>query len=368
MNEPQAPLELEEAAAYEFPSLAVMKAAHLKLLERESASGPAFLDDVREFMLRASATGRVLDDDKERGIAQTLLNYWVTVLYPAGEPEEKIPRTTLAELDENAGRDLDDSQCPYRGLDAYSESTAHLFFGRRQVIENGWVSCEKSFCSWCWVQAVLARPRSSAPGCCLRCVPGGCRAAKSGKWSKRPYPVRTRNPRCALRSKAKPRAVRCCWSSIGSTRCSPIANERPRRQLMTAIAQWVSAPGVQRRAITAARLESAGALTQWVREAAWAKITKEAFIPPFGARELRAVIEEPAEQIGLHFEEGIVDTLINEFLGDPGGAHLASVHADQALGSPRTQPHHLGGIPGNRRRPGCGRNDGGGGLWRIRLR
>jgi hypothetical protein len=70
MNEPQAPLELEEAAAYEFPSLAVMKAAHLKLLERESASGPAFLDDVRDFMLRASATGRELDDEKERGIAE----------------------------------------------------------------------------------------------------------------------------------------------------------------------------------------------------------------------------------------------------------------------------------------------------------
>ena len=135
MNESSPASVREEAAAYEFPSLALLKAAHLKMLERESDSvGPGFLEEVREFMMRASATGRILDDDTERGIAQTLLGYWATVLIRAGVPEEKIPRTSLAEMDESAGRDLDNSQCPYRGLEAYSESTAHLFFGRKQVI------------------------------------------------------------------------------------------------------------------------------------------------------------------------------------------------------------------------------------------
>jgi hypothetical protein len=86
MNEPQTGSAPEQAAAYEFPSLAVLKAAHMKLLEQDSLeakaekSSPAFLADVRDFMLRASATGRILDDEKERGIAQTLINYWVTVL------------------------------------------------------------------------------------------------------------------------------------------------------------------------------------------------------------------------------------------------------------------------------------------------
>ena len=322
MNEPQAPLELEEAAAYEFPSLAVMKAAHLKLLERESASGPAFLDDVREFMLRASATGRVLDDDKERGIAQTLLNYWVTVLIRAGEPEEKIPRTTLAELDENAGRDLDDSQCPYRGLDAYSESTAHLFFGRRQVIEE-WLGFLREK-----LLLVVLGPSGSGKTSLIRAgLLPALRAGRlpgSEKWKVVETTLPGEDPESALRAtlegEAKSSQVLLVVHRLDEvfSHCK----RKTQRELMTAIAQWVSAPGAQRRAITAARLESAGALTQWVREAAWAKITKEAFIPPFGARELRAVIEEPAEQIGLRFEEGIVDTLINEFLGDPAALTL----------------------------------------------
>ena len=173
----------EEAAAYEFPSLALLKAAHLKMLERESDSaGPGFLEDVREFMMRASATGRILDDDKERGIAQTLLSYWATVLIRAGVPEEKIPRTSLAELDESAGRDLDNSQCPYRGLEAYSESTAHLFFGRKQVIAD-WLELLARKAS-----ALGARPerlgkdvshsRGSPAGNCVR---GACPAARRGK-------------------------------------------------------------------------------------------------------------------------------------------------------------------------------------------
>ena len=74
--------------------------------------------------------------------------------------------------------------------------------------------------------------------------------------------------------------------------------------------------------MAAARLELAGALTQWLRETELGSISKEAFIPPLGARELRASIEEPAAQIGLRFEEGIVDTLINEFLGDPAALAL----------------------------------------------
>jgi hypothetical protein len=55
-------------------------------------------------MLRARVTGRILDNEKERCIAQTLINYWVTVLFCPGVRDEMIPRTSLAELDESAGR------------------------------------------------------------------------------------------------------------------------------------------------------------------------------------------------------------------------------------------------------------------------
>jgi hypothetical protein len=55
-------------------------------------------------MLRARVTGRILDNEKERCIAQTLINYWVTVPFRPGVRDEMIPRTSLAELDESAGR------------------------------------------------------------------------------------------------------------------------------------------------------------------------------------------------------------------------------------------------------------------------
>jgi hypothetical protein len=45
-------------------------------------------------------------------------------------------------------------------------------------------------------------------------------------------------------------------------------------------------------------------------------------IPPFQAAELRAAIEKPAEQVGLLFEPGLVETLISEFFGEPAALTL----------------------------------------------
>ena len=113
MNETESIATRGPNAAYEFPSLSILKQAHLKLLAVEQQSGeraatnPVLLDDVRDFMFRAGATGRILEDDKERGVAQTLLNYWATVLFRAGVPDDSVPPTSLVELDESAERDLD---------------------------------------------------------------------------------------------------------------------------------------------------------------------------------------------------------------------------------------------------------------------
>ncbi len=136
-------------------------------------------------MLRASATGRILDDDKDRGVAQTLLNYWATVLFRAGVPDDTVPVTSLAELEENAGRELDESQCPYCGLYAYSEATAHLFFGRKHVIEK-------------WLESLRQKPLLVALG-----PSGSGKLRWSGRASSRPCaraafpgakPGRSRNP------------------------------------------------------------------------------------------------------------------------------------------------------------------------------
>jgi WD40 repeat protein len=48
----------------------------------------------------------------------------------------------------------------------------------------------------------------------------------------------------------------------------------------------------------------------------------EVFVPPFDAGELRQVVEQPAERVGLKFEDGLVDRLIFEVLGDPAALPL----------------------------------------------
>jgi hypothetical protein len=167
----------------------------------------------------------------------------VTVLIRAGEPEEKIPRTTLAELDENAGRDLDDSQCPYRGLDAYSESTAHLFFGRRQVIEE-WLGFLREK-----LLLVVLGPSGSGKTSLIRAgLLPALRAGRlpgSEKWKVVETTLPGENPESALRAalegEAKSSQVLLVVHRLDEvfSHCK----RKTQRELMTAIAQWVSAPG-----------------------------------------------------------------------------------------------------------------------------
>ncbi len=318
----------EPGEGYEFPSLRLLKDAHLQLLQLESPGGEedaasaTFLDSVRDFMLRASATGRILDDDKDRGVAQTLLNYWATVLFRAGVPDDTVPVTSLAELEENAGRELDESQCPYCGLYAYSEATAHLFFGRKHVIEK-------------WLESLRQKPLlvalgPSGSGKTSLVRAGLLTALRAGRlpgsetWKITESTLTGEDSAVQLLTaletgaSAEPALLIVHRLDEGLFSCEA----KTQRKLISAFAKWLSAPGEARRAVLVGRLESTALVTQWLREGGLTEKSSTEFIPPFEARELRAVIEQPAEPIGLRFEEGLVDTLINDFLGDPAALAL----------------------------------------------
>jgi WD40 repeat protein/tetratricopeptide (TPR) repeat protein len=331
MNETESIATRGPNAAYEFPSLSILKQAHLKLLAVEEQSGeraaadPIFLDDVRDFMLRAGATGRILEDDKERGVAQTLLNYWATVLFRAGVPDESVPPTSLVELDESAERDLDESQCPYCGLEPYSEKTAHLFFGRNDVVAK-------------WLQ-ILDGPKS------ILVVLGACGSGKTsliraglvpalrkaegadghGQWSIREMMLRdaaSAKELLALLEEQSPREGRELLV-IHRVDEGLLACERKlQRRVTAALEKWLAARGSQRKAVLVGRIESSAVITRWLQEGELEAQSEHAVVPPFDARELRAVIEQPAERIGLRFDEGLIDTLINDFLGDPAALAL----------------------------------------------
>lgn len=63
-----------------YDDLAMLHAAHLALLARQAPSGgrsvPIDADEAQAFLRRAQATGAVLVDPEERGIAQRIIDYW----------------------------------------------------------------------------------------------------------------------------------------------------------------------------------------------------------------------------------------------------------------------------------------------------
>ena len=81
-----------------FPSFASLRAAHSELLKqhRQTELTPKLLTEVKTFLLRGRTTGALLDTEDERWAAQSLLDYWTSILYRQGE---EPPDTTLVEFD-----------------------------------------------------------------------------------------------------------------------------------------------------------------------------------------------------------------------------------------------------------------------------
>ena len=117
-----------------FPSLAAMSATHRDLLKRHRDLGdaPTLSAEIEAFILKGRTTGALLDDEDNRWVGQGLLDYWTTKVYRTGyEP----PDGTLEEFDPNLAPELEDSLCPYLGLDAFKEDDKDVFFGRNTQVE-----------------------------------------------------------------------------------------------------------------------------------------------------------------------------------------------------------------------------------------
>ncbi len=310
---------------YEYPSLESLKKVHLNLLERESSGTDEVqldeksLRDIRRFMVRARATGRILDEERERGVAQTLLNYWATVLFRNSVTDEAATSTALAEFDDKLTRELDESQCPYCGLEAYGKDTRHLFFGREEVVKK-WLKILSE-------KLVLVILGASGAGKTSLIRAGLLPALAEGKipgsqdWKIDEIILDQMDQAAAeaLRptgNEPQLRVVHRVDEGLLSR------DRRSQLQLLEAFGRWLTKPGAQRKAVLVGRIESLALIRQWLEAGHVSEVSEQDVIPPFNARELRQVIEAPAATIGLRFEEGLVDSLVNDFLGDPAALAL----------------------------------------------
>ena len=336
-------------ACCQMPSLSSLRSAHSELLKRhrESGSTPELLKEVEEFIYRGRATGALLDTDEDRWASQSLLDYWSAILYRAGhEP----PDATLAEFDSALAPELDDARCPYLGLEAFREEKSNLFYGRQRLLEKLVNHLKQN--------RLLAVIGSSGSGKSSVVLGGLLPKLKVGalpgseNWHYYSPMVPGVNPLENLARLIQPHDINATeWlqQQVESFQKDPnhltkLSNEFGNRPSVLVVDQFeeaftlcrednvrqafidnliglIQSPGVRHTVILTMR-------TDFESQVARVPVFKDLFeqaqvrVTALDANELREAIEKPAELVGLKFEEGLVEALLQDVLGEPAALPL----------------------------------------------
>jgi len=335
--------------AERFPSLASLRAAHAELLKRHRESGdtPELLAEIEDFIRRGQATGALLDAEDDRWAGQSLLDYWATLLYRIGrEP----PDATLAEFDPSLAPELDDALCPYVGLDAFREINHDVFFGRQRLVEDMISRLEEN--------RLLAVVGPSGSGKSSLVLAGLLPALKAGampgsqNWRYYPRMVPGSNPlknlarllrpadvdpsewtrRQVARFQQDPGHLAQLIADLGEgpavlvidqfeevfTLCE---DDEVRQAFVDNLLGLVRSPDDRHIVILTMRVDFEPRLARLpALQSLFGKARVS--VPPLSAAELRRAIEEPAALVGLKFEEGVVDALLQDILGEPAALPL----------------------------------------------
>ena len=366
----------EPTVTIHYPSLGVLRAAHADLLRRRRAEGetPALWEEAARFIAEGRISGAVLDNDGERETAQSLLDYWSTLLYQARQPEIEA---TLHEFDPELAPELADEPAPYVGLDAFHD--ARFFFGRERLVAQmaeklaetrllavvGPSGSGKS--SAVLAGLIPALQRGALPGSAEwrvlpRMVPGSHPLANLARLIAEEGGTRINADKRRFEEVLTELAVepqtlsRLLAEEFGSqndadkgaveadnisvhqrssaslppavlvvdqfeetfTLCT---DEAERAAFVANLLGLAAAPGTPHRVILTMRSD----YESWVSRI---PALQEAFdrgrvqVLPLSAEELRRAILEPAEMVGLRFQEGIVEALISEVQGEPAALPL----------------------------------------------
>lgn len=330
-----------------FPSMASLEAANNELLKRRRQNGVTaeLLAEAEAFVERAQATGALLDADADRWAGQSLLDYWVNVLVRAGQKPAEI---VLADFNPSLAPVLEDSLCPYVGLQPFGEADQDRFFGRKNLIEEAgkWLKENR------WLAVVGPSGSGKSSFVLAGLLPG--LEAGDGTGSLLCYRpiVPGPDPLASLASLVQPtdstdtESTRQQAQSFRSSqdRLSQIIREAHSEPALIAVDQFeeiftLCADDLIRRAfignlisvVQAGGRKDAVVITMRSDfETYVAKLpdlqalfaVSSIRVTPLSALELREAIEKPALRIGLKFEEGLIEHLVTEILGEPAGLPL----------------------------------------------
>ena len=336
-----------------FASLASLRAAHNDLLQAYHRQGdmPEILEHVGLFIEQGQATGALLDEENDRWIAQGLLDYWSATLHRAGKA---FPDGTLVEFDPELVPELPDELCPYVGLDAFSEQRHAVFYGRQRLIEAMLNKLTET--------RLLAVVGSSGSGKSSLVLAGLIPTLKDGalpgseQWYYTPRIVPGSDPLANLArlletARAAPADNRTTWACLQVERLRedpghlaaladagedvPVVlvvdqfeeiftlctDDTARRVFIAGLIGLIKSPGLRHSVILTMRTDFESFVArmpdfQPLFEAGAVQVT------PLNAAELREAIEVPAARVGLKFEAGLVDALLQDTLGEPAALPL----------------------------------------------
>lgn len=323
-----------------FPSLESLRAAHAELMRRwrDTDRRAALLDEVEAFVRKGCSTGALLSEEDDRWAAQSILDYWTTALFREHRDAGDV---LLAEFDPSFAPELDDAQCPYVGLASFQEGKATVFFGRERL-SNDVLECLQT-------TRLLFVLGASGSGKSSLVRAGVVPKLRAGKeiWNVLPPVVPGSQPLQNLCHALRPADAPPGWTVATAAKLerdpSSVDELLPSRQTLVCVDQFeeaftltpegparqaffeclrriASGGGVRHTVIITMRSDFEG---QLLRIPSLSPYFEDAIrVPPLNAAELREAIEKPAALIGLKFEDGLVDELLSQILGEPAGLPL----------------------------------------------
>lgn len=335
-----------------FMSFTSLRDAHRILLKqrrksREAEAEDAFWAEVTDFLNRGEAAGAFIDNTEDREAAQSLLDYWHNQLFHVGK---ETPEAVLVEFDATTQPEIPDSRCPYIGLDSFTEENKHLFYGRDQVIRELMDQVLVSRLVTAVGPSGSGKSSVVLAGLLPRLQEGGL--SDSENWHYYPTIVPGAAPLTQLAKLLEPAEADTAEWVMDNFDAFLNDSER----LTKLVQAQISGPGV----ITIDQFEETFTLCHDdqerdafidnllslinSREARHVviltmRVDYESYlnkVPMFkslyeqglvrvtamNASELHESIEQPAQAIGLKFEDGLIEALVREIVGEPAALPL----------------------------------------------
>ncbi|KAA3656289.1 MAG: hypothetical protein DWQ04_31550 [Chloroflexi bacterium] len=332
-----------------YQSLFEMRAEHARLVQLRRSDGitPSFLEQILTFIKRGKGIGVLLDTVKDRQAGQSLLDYWENVLNRKGD--ESID-PTLDEFDPLLSPEIPDDKCPFLGLDAFRVDNKKYFFGRHRLVEQLIQHLQDN--RLLAVVGPSGSGKSSVVLAGLLPVLQNDGIDGSQTWDYLQPFVPGSRPLLNLARAIRPKGSRYDWASRqvklflnDPTQLATLLSERESsepvvvvidqfEELFTLCQNENESEAFVQNLMQVVRNENGRNFiiltmrtdfeANIARFPTFQPLFESALISimPLSASELRDAIERPAEIVGLKFEEGVVDALLKDILGEPAALPL----------------------------------------------